>query len=161
MTDSSDRRKEYFFSFKHSVQTGNWDKVCRNKETEESYRLHRTRVLEKWNSMDDFIMHTIFDRPINKDLSSSCDKLRICWPLENDILETKFTANSFPYVNKELGIEHSLLWSTQRLSVEQIESAIQKEKPPTEWEYFYWENPPSMKSIHHVFHIHIVSTRKY
>jgi len=82
---------------------------------------------------------------LQKLLSQARDKLPQMWRLmEND----------FPYYF-DSEIRHSLLWSIQELTASEIQK-IMEDQLSREYEWIWFCNPPNLKSVKNIVHVHVM-----
>jgi hypothetical protein len=125
------------------------------------YSKFMDEVKKKYVTVGDYILHSKFGypcvpTPINESDPSET-KLAAVVPehIDNDLII--WTKNDFPYALEE-PIEHYLIWSHNTLPKEKILSLIDHNLPNKE--FVYWINPPILRSVANVFHVHILARPK-
>jgi len=77
--------------------------------------------------------------------------------LEHETHQLIWRKNDFPY-NFEQGMEHWLLWSTEKLPAEKIQEHIKAKFPDLDTTYFV--NPTQLQSVLAVWHCHVLTRPK-
>ena len=89
-------------------------------------------------------------RPYEEVTSDDGEVLRVCW-----------YPNEFGYAI-EGDVEHHLLWTDRLLETDSrlFQRLLRRHRPEAEWEAVVFINPPELRSIPDLHHIHIFSKRK-
>jgi hypothetical protein len=147
----------------------NLAKLSRNVQQQKEYMIYRRELLKEWNSVYDHILVSKFDferqlietdRPDN----DRNDRVWAAYPPLDDVREIKkvLKPNDFPYYFSD-GMEHWCLWKLcEDVTDNDIEEA-KKDLQSTYGDivtYVSWRNPPHLKSLPDIDHIHIVCLRE-
>eukprot|EP00746_Dinoflagellata_sp_MGD_P130720 gnl/MRDRNA2_/MRDRNA2_64612_c0_seq1.p1 gnl/MRDRNA2_/MRDRNA2_64612_c0~~gnl/MRDRNA2_/MRDRNA2_64612_c0_seq1.p1 ORF type:complete len:387 (-),score=59.44 gnl/MRDRNA2_/MRDRNA2_64612_c0_seq1:40-1200(-) len=140
-----------------AVSSGDLDRMGRGmyrrtKAQEESYNLYRKRLLEEWSTIGECLKTVIFG------FSSETENGKLkSIPYSDGTHRVVWRRNEFPYF-LEPGIEHHCIWSHpgKLLTVSRIQEVLQEDCPMDEFEYIWFINPPSMKSVPDVDHAHVL-----
>jgi hypothetical protein len=120
-----------------------------------------SKVKQTYKTVGDYVLHSKFGYPcqpqrIIDDVvgGNSTTKLVALLPdtINNDI--AIWDKNDFPYALED-EIQHHLIWSHTPPPEEVILKLIEKHLPGQE--YCYFVNPPSLRSVANVYHVHILS----
>ena len=137
------------------------DGLCRSVEEEERYRQHRLQVKETYDSMYDYIIHSKFQLP--REYNQDTNRWRVLVSDDDGTWEdrTVLVPNDFPYFTAD-GIDHWVLWklggTVDQEDVKQALASLHHD-----WnlsDTIYWENPPHLKSLPDIDHIHILVRRQ-
>lgn len=143
------------------IDTNKLEDLKRNEEDEEHYISCMNNIKKQYNSVTDFIYHSIFKYPVkineNNKLVASVGSVGV--PLQYPIL----TLNNYPYYF-EKNISHYILWNTKELNEQEIIDIIENELSiilnkstiVKKKDYHYWVNPIVLKSIKDIWHAHII-----
>ena len=127
--------------------------LYRNEQNTQRYIEHQQAVAKEYRSINDFIrIHYLkWDADIDK-----FSQKRIAIPSLHSIKEPLLTPNAFPYylVNE---IQHWLIWCDLKPKEPNkiIGQIINREFPREKFERLYFVNPPRLRSISDVFHVHV------
>jgi hypothetical protein len=152
------------------VEESDLSRLSRSVETERRYKADRERLLKEYESLYDHILYTKFNFP--RRLDESTGKWKVDTPTDlqeksappHRISIFSLVKNDYPY-HLEAGIEHWVLWKLHsNVTKEDVVQAIEKlnvhygdrEAIDSIW----WENPPSLKSLPDISHVHILLRRK-
>jgi hypothetical protein len=148
---------------KQIIGEGRLSELCRSVEVDKAYQQHRLQVLAEYKSLPDFILYSKFQqaRQWNPDIHK--------WyvpapkPSFHDPPHAKvvLVPNDFPYFVAE-GIEHWVLWKRggdgtihpgeiNQATLSTFSSACNISN-----RILYWENPPHLKSLPEIDHVHIL-----
>lgn len=143
------------------------DLLARNRKQEEEYSVYRDTLKQTWVSAADYVLHSKFDFPKEKTTVSygKCSGEHL-WtvtrPLEVlDVAITRLCLNDFPY-NFENGVEHWCLWKFGgEANCEDVKSAVAALHGMigTVTGAMHWVNPPHLKSLPEIDHVHIICKR--
>jgi hypothetical protein len=167
MTAASNHLKT-FEELERLVTQGHIDQLGRTAAQTAVYHQHMNDVRKVWASIDDFVLHTVFGFGYIQDATGLRRAVRpsrelpcrvVAGSSYGQLPPVRFTANKFPY-NLPPGVNHDLLWSTEELDHATVCMLVNQYRPAQEWETVVWVNPPSLKSIHTVFHAHVLSRRR-
>ena len=127
----------------------------RTTKTQQNYDELKKIMNRNWETKKDYIFHEIFNFPFI--ISPLNDKQLAPIPTMIQLPITKIMINNMPY-NFESQMHHYCLWKIGgKITQMDINQAIETlAKTHKIQDYAYWENPPGIKSIEDVEHIHIV-----
>ncbi len=137
------------------VATNRFEKLGRLAADLEHYKQKIREYKEEFATVGDYVLHTKFGCGCKIDAEGK----KYVHP--DDIVQDErfvWAENDFPYA-LDKKIQHHLLWSTKPLSKEQLEQII-PQHISTDWEYIYFVNPPTLQTVHNVYHAHILSRRR-
>jgi len=167
----------------HILRDGNLSDLCRSTEVEECYGHHRRQVLQEYESLFDFILHSKFQQ--SRKWNSLTQKWSVTarLPSTTTVTKTSFhdddddddddnlpsipetivvlVPNDFPYYFAE-GVEHWVLWKWGGEGVIQPSEVNQAIHETFSYDsndsrrILYWENPPHLKSLPEIDHVHIL-----
>lgn len=165
------------------VQEQNLAKLSRSVAQEQDYQRALGQLRQEWKSTKDYILHTKFNLPKRLDKESqlySVDEEETppgAATNQGGQHETlrRIVPNDFPYFC-EPGIAHWVLWkygTNSEIATEDIDWAIKELSsliPPSSADdgsssssnildqsnVIYWENPPNLKSLPEISHVHIL-----
>lgn len=147
-----------FDQLKQWIENSDITNIRRTREGDEEYKQYLTLVNEQWNSIDDYILFRVFNMPFENDVNTGKRKVSY-----NSSHLRKINAvmmkNDFPY-NIDPSVQHFVLWSTQRLRVDQVPSVINRVLPKAKYDVTWFENPSSMKSVKQVWHVQVFTKTK-
>lgn len=136
-------------NIKDLIEMNNFEKFGRKNSVNQAYQEDKIRVNKIYASTRDMILinHLNFTPVSTKNNMISvsiiqekkCDKL-LC-------------LNTFPYY-VEKDISHKVLWSLEELNNDKIIKYLNKTLDKN-IEYVFFRNPPHLRSIPDIFHIHI------
>eukprot|EP01122_Echinamoeba_exundans_P008163 TRINITY_DN2659_c0_g1_i2.p1 TRINITY_DN2659_c0_g1~~TRINITY_DN2659_c0_g1_i2.p1 ORF type:complete len:202 (+),score=15.59 TRINITY_DN2659_c0_g1_i2:113-718(+) len=154
----NDRRKPNLIDIAWIVKSNALQRLGRSPEGQKVYEEHKAHVASVWRSIDDFILHKIFHCYYTIDLKTNkrIVDLREVREMPDKIV---FTLNDFPY-DRESDIEQHVIWSTRQLSQDKIQVCLDEYRPSDIWDYVWFENPPSLKSVKTIHHAHVFSKKK-
>jgi len=128
------------------------DHVCRavirrRPVVEAAYELHKRSVLERYESLEDYILGTVFSCGGATQASSGKFKAQHC-----EASRWAFTRNPYPY-DIAPGLEHWNLWNrSHREDIPGATALITKNFGP---EAVWWVNIPANRTIPGLWHAHI------
>ena len=146
----------------------NLAKLSRSVEQQRIYIVYRNELLKEWKSVYDHILVSKFnleqrlvDNPNRSDGRNST--LWESYPALSELNEIKnvLKPNDFPYYTAE-GIEHWCLWKVcEDVNDDEIENAKLdlQAKHGDIVSFLSWRNPPHLKSLPDIDHIHILCLR--
>lgn len=155
------------------VTEQNLAKLCRSVQQEQEYQKSLHRIKKEWKSVKDYILHSKFHLPFEVDNCSSSSR---SIPTKAHVTEetlhesTSKTAepilrivpNDFPYFCAP-GIHHWVLWKLGSVSITKEEIEDAKTVVQNEWaahDIIHWENPPALKSLPEIHHVHFLFRQK-
>ena len=137
-------------------------KLSRSVEQQRDYEIYRRDLKRHWKSIYDHILVTKFGREQRTDPK---DGLYYAYPpLSSDIKEVKkcVVHNDFPYYMAD-GVEHWVLWKLGAdCTLNDIDDAKQEigERLGDVVDFMHWVNPPHLKSLPDIDHVHILCRRE-
>ena len=158
----------------------NLDKLTRNEKEQRSYMLYTRNIKKEWRSVMDYILCTKFDlerrrrrQPTttmdddDNNNNNNHDKSHGLWlsypPLSQlQGIHTRLVKNDFPYYFVH-HVEHWILW---KIGEECSDGDIVRAKSTLEEnlgnvkDFLHWINPPHLKSLPEVDHVHILVLRE-
>ena len=146
----------------------NLAKLSRSVEQQRIYMVYRDELLKEWNSVYDHILFSKFDfekRLIeNTPQDGRNSTLWGAYPPLSEVKEIKIALrpNDFPYYFAE-GIEHWCLWKlSDDVNGDEIEQAKRdlEDMHGDVIDFLSWRNPPHLKSLPDIDHIHILCLRQ-
>ena len=143
-------------------------KLSRSVEQQRVYMVYRDELLKEWKSVYDHILVSKFD--FEKHLIENTEQdgrnatLWEAYPPLSEVKEIKkeLLPNDFPYYFAD-GIEHWCLW---KLCEDVDDGEIEQAKRDLEEmhgdvvDFLSWRNPPHLKSLPDIDHIHILCLRR-
>lgn len=133
-------------------------RLSRSVEAERRYKREREALLEQYESIYDHILHTKFQFEKRKDETSGKWK---AVPASVFNSTTSLVKNDYPYF-VESDIEHRVLWKLySEISKEDVDEAIEElqSRYGDIVDTIWWENPPALKSLPDINHVHILAKR--
>ncbi|KAL3942032.1 MAG: hypothetical protein SGARI_000401 [Bacillariaceae sp.] len=138
-------------------------RLSRSVDEERRYKQEREARLKEYVTIYDHILHSVFQFERKRDAASGKWKA-VPPPTDDNRLKSNYTTlvkNDYPYFI-ESDIEHWVLWKLQsEISEEDVIAAIEELKARNgggNLDVIWWENPPSLKSLPDINHIHILAT---
>lgn len=134
-------------------------RLSRSVETEWQYKKEREQLLEHYETIYDHILHTKFQ--FETWLDKKSNKLKAVPPRDAKS-KISLVKNDYPYF-VEPGIEHWVLWKLYaEISKADVDEAIRElqARHGDIMETIWWENPPALKSLPDINHIHILAKRE-
>jgi len=149
------------------VKSGRLEYLGRLPNDEEYYQQSLRDTRDRYVTVGDYIQHREFGTPVERETDESSaqfGKLKVVRELNGDIgtsngLMITFRKNDFPYALED-EIEHNLIWSTERLTDEQILQVIERERPHALFDLIYFVNTENLQSIKNIFHVHVLCRKK-
>jgi hypothetical protein len=132
--------------------------LSRSVETQYDYEISKLLVMQVWYSVYDHILCSKFDFPSKLDPDSGLRKSRT-----EDVGTAQshraLLPNDFPYFVQE-PIQHWVLWKfgddvCNTEDVDWAKAELQERIGPVR-EFLHWINPPHLKSIPDIDHVHIL-----
>lgn len=111
------------------------------------------RIQEEYHKIDDYVLHTVFGADLEVHPVSGKKTAK---PLNGE-KRIVFRLNDYPYALAD-SIEHHIIWSTYKLSEEEITAALQTYR--SGMEVLWFENSNKKKSVKDVHHVHVLSRKK-
>ena len=159
-------------------------KLARSEDQKLTYQKARLKIKSEWESIYDYILCAKFNFPINNDDVHNSEKKRSKPTMEewrsmlkksgndkaaDDNTRIVLSPNDFPYYFDQ-GIEHWLVWKLGgEINIDEIDSGkmdILKKACCSNMElihdrsvFLHFFNPPSLKSLPDVEHVHILFRR--
>jgi len=135
------------------VKAGEYHLLGRTKEDFIIYKEWHKKILLEYDSMTDYILHTMF----HYDVIENNNKKRA--ELKDDLPKQVFLRlNDFPYSLEDDIVHHILWYSTSTIPKKEIENILMSQLPCCE--YLYFENPVHLRSIRSIHHLHVFSRHK-
>ena len=139
-------------------------RLSRSVEDEERYGKERKLLLEQYDTIYDHILCSKFK--FDKVVDDVSGKWKAVKNRTGNSSEEKpmmvLLPNDFPYFI-DFGIEHWVLWKLQsNITQEDVDHSIEEleDKYGDVIDTIWWENPPALKSLPDINHIHILVRRK-
>jgi hypothetical protein len=152
------KRQLSFNEIKYYVETNQLERLGRLPADLKIYKETLAKIKEEYQSISDFILHSKFKIPlVEGTVNGGSVKKRVVTPTKEDLEKIIFEVNDFPYA-KEDDVSQHLIWSMKPLSEERIISILNDKLPNSEYVYFI--NPPHLRSIREVYHVHVFSRKK-
>ena len=142
----------------------NLAKLSRSVEQQKEYTIATREIKRQWRSVYDHILHSKFGfekRVVESDTQGPV------WETYPPLSEVKtpqkvLVLNDFPYYNAP-GIYHYVLWKiggdVTDLEIEEAREELCSTLGDVE-DLLHWKNPPHLKSLPDIDHIHILCRRK-
>ena len=132
--------------------------LCRSVEHQYQYEAYKLYLKKEWASVNDHILCSKFGVPAKVDVETGLRKAMDPDKLPRDFPKLSLLPNEFPYYVQE-PIQHWVLWKLGDLcgdgDVEWAKNEL-KERLGTIHSFIHWINPPHLKSIPDVDHVHIL-----
>lgn len=134
-----------------------FDRFGRLPEEQALYHRRMKEMREEFASVGDYVLHHKFKYPFDIQANLHQGKKFVIPPpadVEND--RYVWVLNDFPYA---LGdeIDHYLLWSLRPFPEPKIESIIRDHVDSRAIDCVYFTNPPVLRSVPNVSHVHIMT----
>lgn len=144
----------------------NLAKLSRSVQQQKEYVLYQRELLKEWKSVYDHILVSKFDFEQKKVATASGgdDDVWEAYPPLDECREVRKTlkVNDFPYYFAP-NIEHWCLWKLCE-DVTNEETLQAKKELQDKYgdivEYLSWKNPPHLKSLPDIDHVHILCLRR-
>ena len=140
-------------------------KLSRSVEQQTEYMIYMRNLKSQWKSVYHFILHSKFgfEKRMVRDNASGTE-LWESYPLVSKAKEQRksLVLNDFPYYNAP-GIQHYILWKIGGdVTDQEIEEACQdlRERLGDVIDVLHWNNPPHLKSLPDIDHVHILVHRR-
>lgn len=143
----------------------NLAKLSRSVEQQKEYIISTREIKRRWRSVYDHILHSKFG--FEKRVVESDAQGPVLWETYPPVSEIKdprkvLVLNDFPYYNAP-GIYHYVLWkiggNVTDLEIEEAREELCSNLGDVE-DLLHWKNPPHLKSLPDIDHIHILCRRK-
>ena len=134
-----------------SGQREDLGKLRRIYSEQQRYDTFIAKVKSEYCTVEDYILHKVFG--VEKKVQQDSGKWACQTATSHQQRLLIWRENDFPYA-LESGLKHYILWSTETLKKEDIETEIEAHVPTTE--YLYFVNPPKFRSIERVWHAHVL-----
>ena len=140
----------------------NLAKLSRSLPQERVYQRYRKNLLNEYQSVYDHILISKFNFERRKDKETG--RIVAYPPLSefDGTVQTTLVPNDFPYCTED-NIEHWILWQLGReISHQDVDSAMLdlRRKLVNVVDILYWRNPPHLKSLPDIDHVHFLCKRK-
>jgi hypothetical protein len=156
----------------------NLAKLSRSRAQEESYQTYRVKLLQEYQSVYDHILHSKFGYP--KRYNEITERWETYPPPSPSSTTSTTTSdnnnkddapiptsavlvpNDFPYFTEPGRIDHWVLWKLHaKISDQDLQHALQEleERLGNVVDTIHWENPPHLKSLPDINHVHILVKR--
>jgi hypothetical protein len=138
-------------------------RLSRSVDIERRYKSEKEELSKIYETIYDHILHTKFnfERRLDKD-NGKWKAFRPQCDADSEIFKISLVKNDYPYFVAP-GIEHWVLWKLySEISMDDVAQALAdlKSKYDDVLDMIWWENPPSLKSLPDINHIHILVRRK-
>lgn len=134
--------------------------LCRSIEQQHKYEIYKIHLKNQWETVHDHILCSKFG--IEPVIATQTGRRKASLDLGNlpdDLLRVSLLPNEFPYFTEE-PIQHWVLWKLgQDCSEEDVNWAkdqLQARIGPVR-DFIHWTNPPHLKSVPDIDHVHILS----
>lgn len=133
-------------------------KLSRSIEQQKEYEIYKRDLLRESRTVTDHVLCNKFPDIFEKRFDAET-KLWYSYPPLTDITSVAITLvkNDFPYYMED-GIEHWILWklgeSCDDQDIDEAKQELRKKNKFTE--FLHWVNPPHLKSLPAVDHVHIL-----
>jgi hypothetical protein len=142
-------------------------RLSRSIQQEETYQRYRQDLLQEYRSVYDHILHSKFG--FVKKFNRDSQRMEAQQPDETDddsstemMIRLALLPNDFPYYT-QTGIEHWVLWKLNgSITEEDIDEAKKdlRNRLGDIVGFIHWENPPHLKSLPDIDHVHILARRE-
>jgi Protein of unknown function (DUF3605) len=136
-------------------------KLSRSVEQQKQYEIYKRDLLREWRSVADHVLCSKFTPYFEKRMDVET-RLSYSYPAISELKKVVKTLvkNDFPYYMED-DIEHWILWklgkSCDDLDVAEAKQTLGEQENLTE--FLHWINPPHLKSLPEVDHLHILGRR--
>eukprot|EP01121_Diplochlamys_sp_Union-15-3_P008974 TRINITY_DN2415_c0_g1_i1.p1 TRINITY_DN2415_c0_g1~~TRINITY_DN2415_c0_g1_i1.p1 ORF type:complete len:153 (-),score=4.00 TRINITY_DN2415_c0_g1_i1:58-516(-) len=134
------------------IQDKQYEKFGRFPDDLRFYDKCMNTLREEWESVGDHILH----REFGFSVEIINNKKRTKLPGQLPELFS-FSVNDFRYA-LDPTIEHHLIWSTFELKESHIKTILEKNR--SGYECVYFVNPPAIRTVQSVHHVHVISRKK-
>eukprot|EP00977_Amphora_coffeiformis_P008930 scaffold2026_cov176-Amphora_coffeaeformis.AAC.4 len=144
-------------------------KLRRSQQDQEYYNNYMDRIRAEYKTVMDFILASKMDIPTQIDPVSGkkiapLDGNATTTTMIRDTCQKRLVRNDFPYYF-ELDVEHWILWKLGGdgvISATELEEAKQQLRQDlgNVVDDLHWVNPPELKSIPEIDHVHILVRRR-
>lgn len=146
------------------VKEKNLAKLSRSVKQQTEYEIYMRDLKTQYKSIYDYILHSKFDFQKRLVTNESGVSLWEAYPPVSEVKEVSkiLVLNDFPYYNAP-GIYHYILWKIGGDVTEQeIEEAKHdlRETLGDVVDLLHWKNPPHLKSLPDIDHVHILCLRQ-
>eukprot|EP01038_Epipyxis_sp_PR26KG_P009976 gene9976-13418_t len=141
------------------IETNRLELLGRSEDQQKTYNSFREQLLTQWKSIKDYLLVKKF----TYDVEIGDDGLKIALiPNDREIFSLQLHINDYPY-HFEHGVIHYILWKLNseivQIEIEQAAEELMKKHNTTDWCYYL--NPPHLKSIPEIEHLHILIYSKH
>ena len=136
-------------------------KLSRSVEQQKDYEIYRRELLKEWKTVVDHVLVSKFPSTFEKRHDPEVDRYVAHPPIEEAVATVEepqqvLVPNDFPYYT-QTGIEHWVLWKLGgECSDEDIQKAIEELKERFGDDIICWVNPPGLKSLPEIDHVHFL-----
>ncbi len=127
-----------------------FDTLLRADHVTNNYEQHTAKVLMKYNTLTDYILHTVFGYPSQL---NSCGKIVVEIPT-NAGSEIRLVENDFPY-NYTDEVKQFVLWSLKKLTIKDTEEFIRNGLASLGYEEYCWAINEVFQTIPVIWHVHV------
>ena len=148
----------------------NLAKLSRSVQQQTEYIIYMRNLKSQWKSIYDHILHNKFGfekRSVGSSSNNDSDDIQSLWEAHPPVSEIKeprktLVLNDFPYYNAP-GIYHYVLWKiggdVTDQEIDEAREELRGSLGDVE-DLLHWKNPPHLKSLPDIDHIHILCLRK-
>lgn len=139
-------------------------RLSRSIKQEETYQQYIEELRQEYRSVHDHVLHSKFgyDKIFNKSIQRWEAKPTKKQQL-NKKVQSVLVPNDFPYYTQQ-GIEHWVLWKLNGSTITDDEIVDAKTDLTSQLGdvkgIIHWENPPHLKSLPDIDHVHILVRRE-
>ncbi len=127
-----------------------FDTLLRADYITNDYAQHTAKVLKKYNTLADYILHTVFG--YSGQLNSS-EKIVVEIPT-NAGAEIRLVENDFPY-NYTDEVKQFVFWSLKELTIKDTEEFIRNDLARLGYEEYCWAINEEFQTIPKIWHVHV------
>lgn len=146
------------------AKENNLARLSRSVQQETEYTIYREKLKSEWKSVYDHILHTKFGFEKREARNRDAEYFWEAYPPMTEIKEERTTLvlNDFPYYNAP-NIYHYVLWKiggdVTDQEIEDARNELHSSLGDVK-DLLHWKNPPHLKSLPDIDHIHILCLRK-
>jgi len=136
----------------HLIASAQLFKLVRHADVMAQYQAHRNVVNAKYARMADYLLEQTFGYALAADEDG---KMRAVKPAAGPGAQKVWRPNDFPYLLQP-GIEHHIIWcEAGSITDQEVQEVLARERAG--WETLVFENPPALRTVPELHHIHVFS----